>query len=141
MSEAVENQRLISAMTKLARQRDERSRKAMYMAMLRANFYIPTEPSADDSGETQFVKGDPLQGHDVYVAFTSEAALQRWRPGHLTPTRMVGLDLFPMLSGVRPGSVLINPGNDVGGELYRNEIAILADAVPQYKAWLASQSL
>ena len=48
---------------------------------------------------------------------------------------MKGTDLFPMLSTTKLGSVLINPKSDVGGELYRNEVQMLADAVPQLQAW------
>ena len=137
MTEVRENDRLLKAMKKLARVRDERSRKALYSALLRANLYIPIQAVGDDATETAFLQAEPLQGQPVYVAFTSAQAIGTWRPGHLQHTQMSGMDLFPLLDSCKAASLLINPGGDMRGELYRNEIATLSEAVPRYKAWLA----
>jgi len=40
-----------------------------------------------------------------------------------------GRAVFPMLMRVRTGSLLVNPGGAVGGELYRNEVEAIAAAV------------
>ena len=106
----------------------------MYMALLRASLYVPTEPESGGQLQARFAQDEPLQGRPVFVAFTTRKALERWSADHDEHVMMKGTDLFPMLSTTKLGSVLINPKSDVGGELYRNEVQMLADAVPQLQA-------
>ena len=138
MTDAPENQRLLKSMKALARTRSERSRKAMYMALLRAELYVPTEASMGGRDEDVFAQDDPLHGNPVYVAFTSLEALRQWRPAEGSFTKMDGMTFFPILSESKAASVLLNPKGELGGELYRNEILVLAEAVPQLKSWLES---
>ena len=80
------------------------------------------------SGDAPKVAGD-LSGWDSYAAFTDAEHLQLWsaRP---TDYRIIkGRALFPLLMSLRTGSLLINPGGLVGGELYRNEVEAIASAV------------
>ena len=46
---------------------------------------------------------------------------------------MKGFELFPPLVSVNPGSLLLNPGFRFGGELYLNELKMLAKAAPKYR--------
>ena len=135
MSDTDENARLLKAMTVLARRRDEPSRKAMYMALLRATLHVPTEPDPERPDEARFAQDEPLHGRPVYVVFTSISALTLWRPQSPSHTTMSGMEFFPVLAGSDLGSCLINPKGDVRGELYRHEVQMLAEAVPRLRAW------
>ncbi len=135
MSDSPENERLLKSIKTLARTRSERSRKAMYMALLRSQLYVPVD-GGDGGGVERFLQDQPLQGQPVYVVFTSLEALALWRPDHAEVVKMDGMSLFPALRDSQAASVLINPKGQLGGELYRNEISVLADAVPQLRAWL-----
>jgi hypothetical protein len=119
--DATANPNLIDAIRALSRQRDTPTRNSMYRQMLRARFFLPKNP---DGRPTTF--GD-LQGATVYGVFTDSDALRWWNP--LWPDREIvsGRSLFPMMARTGLGSLLINPGGRVGGELYRNEVQMLAD--------------
>ena len=130
-----ENARLLRAMTILARKRDEPSRKTMYRALLSARLYVPTEPDTDAVGSSHFAQDEPLHGRCVYVAFTSLADLERWRPESTEHTVMTGREFFPVLAQSDLGSCLINPKGDVRGELYAHEVVMLSDAVDKLQAW------
>ncbi len=44
------------------------------------------------------------------------------------------MELIEVLGASQIGSLLINPKGTVGGELYRHEVEMLADAIPRLKA-------
>lgn len=117
-----ENPALIDAIRALSRARDPRTRNAMYRQMLRATFLLPV----DDAGAP--VAFGELQGFPVFGVFSDPAALRWWDPIRAGVEHVPGRRLFPMLARTGLGSVLINPEGRVGGELYRNEVQMLADA-------------
>jgi hypothetical protein len=122
-------------MTVLARKRDEPSRKSMYMALLHATLYVPTEADSEQPEGTRFAQDEPLHGRSVYMAFSSLAGLTRWRPESTSHTAMLGRELFPILAKSELGSCLINPLGDIRGELYRHEVEMLSEAVDRLRAW------
>ena len=134
------NERLLKAIRKLAKQRTPDNRKAMYMAVLRASFIIPTESATKNGDSAQFAQDAPLQGRPVFVAFTSVDAMKNWRPENEAHITMQGMDLMERLVVGPAASLLINPKNTVGGELYRNELKTLADAAPKLRAWLNQET-
>lgn len=136
MSQPEENESLHEAMKNMAKARDQATRQRMYRQLLRAYFYIPTRPEAEGSAIQSFEQDDPLQGFPVYVAFTQPRMMTRWKGGETSHTVLRGTELFPILSGSKIGSLLINPKGSPRGELYRNEVSALADAAPRYQAWL-----
>ena len=136
-----ENARLLRTMKTLAKKRDEPSRKAVYMALLSATLYVPTEADPEQPDETRFAQDEPLHGRSVYVAFTSLSDLKRWHPEGTSHTTMQGRELFPILAQSELGSCLINPLGDIRGELYQHEVEMLSDAVDKLKAWRAGSAM
>ena len=133
-----ENKPLHDAMQKLARKRDDASRKFVYRSLLRAQLYIPTVGDGSADGIEVFAQDEPIQGLPVYAIFTTQDHLRQWHGADRTFTTMDGTALFPILHGANAGSVVINPKSNLRGELYRNEIEVLAEAAPKYRAWLDS---
>ena len=70
----------------------------MYMALLRSCLVIPLEKT-DHSEEMGYVKDEALQGLPVYVAFTSEDAMKKWRPEHTDGKEIDATDFFLTLQG------------------------------------------
>ena len=136
MTNHEENKQLHDAMQKLAKKRDDASRKVVYRSLLRAKLYIPIQGDGTGSEIEVFAQDEPIQGHPVYVAFTTLKMLRVWH-GEAEPfTTTDGMALFPALHIAKAGSLMINPKSNLRGELYRNEIEVLADAAPKYRAWL-----
>ncbi|TNE44629.1 MAG: SseB family protein [Deltaproteobacteria bacterium] len=131
MDATEKNEVLLQSMKQLAGSRNEMNRKSMYMALLHATFIVPLEDSAEQDEPLPFAKDEPLHNLPVYVAFTSVKAMQKWRPEQEEFEEIKGTDLFPRLNAERIGSLLINPRNPIGGELYRNEVMVIAEAVPR----------
>jgi hypothetical protein len=118
-----ENTALIDAIRVLSKSRDDASRQAMYRNMARGRFLLPIE--ADGAPR---VFGD-LTGWPVYGVFTDEPALERWDPRGTRYEVLHARQLFPRLARLPLGSLLINPDGQIGGELYRNEVEMLAAAI------------
>ena len=118
-----ENPKLIEAIRKLSKQRDGASRQAMYRQMIRATFLLPV----DETGAP--VPMGELMGFPVFGVFTDADCLFGWDPRVTRYERLHGRVLFPRMARTGLGSLLINPKGKVGGELYRNEVEMLADAI------------
>ncbi len=120
-----ENPLLVDAMRTMAKSRDHSHRTALYRALLDATLFLhvtaPNDPTPQAVGE--------LVGYDVFAAFTSVAAVRRFDPRRPPVVRLRGRELFPSLLNQNVGSILIDPRSEVGGELYRNELETLSDAV------------
>jgi hypothetical protein len=113
---------VIEAMRGVAESRDMAARQSLYRTLLRSPLLMPM------NGDNPRIAGD-LVGWDVYAAFTSWEALRRWDPRAPSFQVIKGRALFPMLLQKRCGSLLLDPGSQIGGELYRNEVEALAGAV------------
>ncbi len=131
MNSTDKNDVLLQSMKQLAGNRSEMNRKSMYMALLHATLVVPLEDSSEQDEPLPFAKDEPLHNLPVYVAFTSVKAMNKWRPEHEEFQEIKGMDLFPRLNAERIGSLLINPRNPIGGELYRNEVMVIAEAIPR----------
>ena len=125
------NEALLQSIKHLAENRSEMNRKSMYMALLNATLIVPLEGSEVRESSLPFATDEPLHNLPVYVAFTSVKAMHKWRPEQEEFEEIQGMELFPKLNAERIGSLLINPSNTIGGELYRNEVAVIAEAVPR----------
>lgn len=112
---------------------DIAARKRLWSRLLRATLLVPLKHAA--SGAVGIGADLPLRvfgelaGAEVVAAFTDATALRAHDPRPLPYARLSGSELFPLLAARRVGSLLLNPGQGVRGELYRHEIESIAEAV------------
>ena len=126
------NESLIEAMRLLARNRDDWHRKQVYQEVLRANLVVPVKrpvTDAEDLTLEDLVAADELVGRPSFVAFTDLSGLKKWRRDHEYYQVIQGVPFVLLLASGKVGSLLINRGGKVGGELYYNEIDTMARAV------------
>lgn len=127
--ESTENPQLLDAMRAAAGKRTPEARNALYRAMLRATLLL----RVDGAGRPMAV--GKIQSWDVFAAFTSLAALRLYAPTVDGYRVLPGRQLFPSLLDLKVGSLLIDPGGRLGGELYRNELETLARAARPTRAF------
>jgi hypothetical protein len=99
--------------------------EAVERALLNATLLLPVDEADAAKSFGQ------LASWETYAVFTDAAAVERFEPRGVVVRHVGGRDLFPQLMGaeLRAGSLLVNPGGQLGGELYRNELETLAKAV------------
>ena len=120
----VRNPEIIQQMRRLSRTRSHGDRMKLYRQLLRADLLVPVE--AEDSNKPAQI--DDIAGFPVFGAFTDLKSVLYFDPRAL-PLRVIpGRAYFPMLMKQRAGSLRLNPGAIVGGELYRNELESIAGA-------------
>ncbi|MFT5682890.1 MAG: hypothetical protein ACI8RZ_003814 [Myxococcota bacterium] len=119
------NPLVIQQMRKLSRTRDHQDRMELYRRLLRATLLVPVE---SEGGLKPAVIGE-LVGFEVFGAFTDLKSVLYHDPRGVPLRAVSGRELFPMLVNLRAGSLRLNPGAVVGGELYRNELESIAGAV------------
>ena len=117
-----ENPSLLEAIRGAAGKRTPEARNLLYRALLRSTFLL----RMDGAGQPLAV--GKLQSWDVFAAFTSFDALRLYAPTVDAFKTLPGRQLFPSLLDLKVGSLLIDPGGRLGGELYRNELETLARA-------------
>jgi hypothetical protein len=119
---APDNAPLADAMRACARDREMATRQALYRQLVRGTFLLPVD------GGAPRVVGD-LAGWPIFAVFTDHASYADWDPRLPAVDLMPGRALWGRLLAAGVGSVLINPGGRLGGELYRHEVESLALAV------------
>lgn len=137
---------LIRAMRRLASERTPAARNRMYHCLMATALLVPlrddeVSPPTDAEGFSEvdtalarkFAVLESLAGESVLAAFVEQDALHRLRPG-CSSARVRGWQLFPLLVPLRPASLLLNRGGSAGGELYRHEIEMLAEASARWRA-------
>ena len=122
----VKNPLLLDAMKLLSRNRTHECRVSVYQQLINATLLLAT---AD--GEPMVVGS--LGKWSCYGAFTDYASMRQWDPRGCAHRQLYGIDLFPLLQELDAGSLLLNPGGDVRGELYKNEIDTMVRAVSRFK--------
>jgi len=118
----VTNAPLLEAVRAVAKQRLPRLRQALYRQLLMADLLL----LVDDEGAPRVV-GD-ISGWPCFALFTDTASLTLWDPRGGLVNVVKGRTLFPNLMQHRFGSVFLNQHGLLGGELYRNEVEMLANA-------------
>jgi len=113
---------VLEAMNLLSTKRDWSARKTLYRMLLDTSFVFPVDPMGAPLVE------EHIASWPVCTAFTSYATLFRHHPAGVACKIIVGSELFPELVDRRFGSLRINSGSDVRGELYFNELEMLKDA-------------
>lgn len=127
--ESTENTPLLDAMRAAAGKRTPEARNALYRAMLRSTLLLRVD------GEGRPLAVGKIQSWDVFAAFTSLTALRLYAPTVDAYRVMPGRQLFPALLDLKVGSLLVDPGGRLGGELYRNELETLARAARPTRAF------
>jgi hypothetical protein len=119
------NEAVERAIRKVAETKSEQDRHGLYRALLNATLLLPVDEADAAKSFGQ------LASWETYAVFTDAAAVERFEPRGVVVRHVGGRDLFPQLMGaeLRAGSLLVNPGGQLGGELYRNELETLAKAV------------
>ncbi len=129
---ALDDSRLVAAMTHLSRARDAAARNKVYLALCRAHLVLPlAEGAADDDPIPREI--DRLADLPVAAVFTDWDTLDAFAPRGLPTVVLQGFDIFPLLDAHRVASVQINPRGRVGGELYRNEIQTITDGIKRIR--------
>jgi len=116
------NPRLLEAMKAAAKKRDQSSRFALYRAFMASTLMVPL-----DDGQLEVV-GD-LGGFEVFGCFTDAQMAERYDPRGVELLHVRGRRLVNRLLERKVGSLLINPGGTIRGELYRTELESIANAM------------
>ena len=129
---------LHQAMKSLAMGKNDSQRRKVYELMMTADLSIALQPGVEPEealdDPSKWLITEYLQGMPVFVVFTCADAVEVFSEGAPSTLDLRGFKLFPKLVSVKPASLLINPGFRFGGELYLNELRMLANAAPRYKA-------
>ena len=129
---------LHQAMKSLAMGKNDSQRRRVYELMMTANLHVALQPGAEveraSDDPSSWLINEYLQGMPVFVAFTCEDAVGVFKEGAPSTFQLRGFQLFPKLVSVKPASLMINPGFRFGGELYLNELRMLAKVAPRYRA-------
>lgn len=126
----LDNAALWAAMRTASRDRSQESRLALYRALINATFLL----AVASPGSEEPLCLEMMGPWPVFAAFTDATSLRAHDPRGLPRQRLYGHELFPRLMRTPIGALKINPGGEVGGELYRNEIETLANAVRRFSS-------
>ncbi|MEL6342729.1 MAG: SseB family protein [Myxococcota bacterium] len=124
----VENPRLSMAMRKVSKVRTHNARMELYQEMINATFLMVVE----SAGGLKPKVIDHMGPWEVFAVFTDEDSIRLYDPRGVAVRKLYGHELFPLLMGTQLGSLKINPNGNIGGELYRNEVQTIADAVARF---------
>lgn len=125
-TEDIDSEPLMAAMRTLSKQRTHDARVALYQALLNARLLLISQ----DGRPRQI---DTIGKWPIFGVFTDAAAMRHFDPRGTETQAMYGHDVFPLMMDINAGIVRINPDGLVGGELYRNEVEVLARAVQRFR--------
>lgn len=126
------NPRVIETMQRLSKERSMRARITLYNRLLGARLALLLDAELADprrQTEARLRVIEQLAGTDVVAAFTDDESHRAYDPRERPFVVWTGRELFPLLAARKVGSLLINPGSGVRGELYRNEIMTISDGI------------
>ena len=118
----LKNTKITSQMRILSKKRDYASRVALYQQLLNAELLLYVD---EDSPKVYGTIGN----FNSYALFTEDKYYYHYDPRGVDVIRKYGHEIFYELYELKAGSVWINPKGLVGGELYQNEIEMLAKAM------------
>ena len=122
------NEMVLDAMRHLAKVRDWSARKTLYRLLIDADFLVPM----NEENVPKTV--DKIGSFPVCAIFTDQNLFLKATPlGHAFEV-IQGKALFPILAAKRFGSMRINPGTEVRGELYLNELQTLVQGIERLAA-------
>jgi len=132
--ENIDNPRLRKSMRKVSRVRSHEARMELYREMINATFLMIVE----NEGSLKPRQLGTLGRFAVFGVFTDVDSLRSFDPRGTAVRKLYGFELFPMLMNMDIGSLKINPEGDIGGELYRNEVQTIAEAVLRFRGPVGS---
>ena len=118
----LKNTKITSQMRVLSKKRDYASRVELYQQLLNAELLLYVD---NDSPKVYGTIGK----FNSYALFTEDKYYYHYDPRGVDVVRKYGHEIFYELHQLKAGSVWINPKGQVGGELYQNEIEMLAKAM------------
>lgn len=149
----VSNPRLIEAMRRLSKERDMSSRQKVYWAVVRSEVLLalsssPPQSILSDNGHAQWVETGlkeishisssvslrdfkSITNYRSAAIFSDLDALDLIDPRGCDFIKLPGRLAILLALSQNWDSLLINPRSDVGGELYRNELASIRDGLKQ----------
>ena len=122
---ALKNKELLQSMKKMSQSKQHSLRIALYKTLLNSSLLLL---STKAKPEHPLQTGQIMQ-YPVFTCFTDYEAARCFDPrvGHLK--EMYAYQIFKSVWDLNVGSLQINPKGDIGGELYRNEVETLIQAV------------
>ena len=130
------NPRMLATMRAMARHPSNESRRDVYASLVNATLLVPLAGDEVDEGPDSFQVLELLEGLPVFAAFSDWNALRSWSPRGCRYEAVHGSELFEQLLERHCASLLINPGGDLGGELFRNEIEMIVEGIGAYRRLL-----
>ncbi len=117
------------AMRRLAKLRSMDARHALYRALVGATLLLAVEHDALDGTIHPLEDEEDLGGRATWLAFSAPEKVQEHslQPQHVS---LSGLRLVQAALHRRIGSLRLDFGSAVGGELYANELESIAEAIP-----------
>ena len=134
-----ENPRLMKAMERLSKERNQSARQKLYWALSKANLLLalnqmpsdPASPSQEDlhaNLHTVYFS----KSYDSAIVFSDWESVLRYdfRGMHVYP--LLGRKIVHLLVQRSIASLLINPRGQTGGELYKNELESIYEVMKDY---------
>ncbi len=130
------NPRLVQAMRTLAdkQARTQDARQQLYKALVNSRFLMPFDPAAGPEADPEeaIERVDFRNGRPVFAAFSDFESMRLWRPLQTEYMPTHGSVLFEWLCEEEASTLLLNPNGTIGGELFSNELQMLAEAVRRF---------
>ena len=146
--------RLVDAMRRLSTKRDMSSRQKLYWAVIRSDVILaldtyPAQNLTQERGRIQWIKAGTEQisdmsnsvslrnfkdvtGYRSAAIFSDQDAFEAMDPRGLNCVRLPGRLAISLVLDQGWDSLLINPHNPVGGELYRNELVSIVEGLAKF---------
>lgn len=128
------NPKLIEAMRAVARSAEVPARQALYAALANAELVVPIDPETLDGPPDQHAPLvlEDFEGGPVFAVFSDVDALRGWRHEGHPWAGVHGVDFFAHAQRAGVTSVRVNPDGEIGGELYRNEVAAIVEGIRKF---------
>ena len=119
------NKDLLKDMKRLSKQRQHSARIALYKTLLNSSLLLLVE----NENDSQPLQTGTLAGFPVFTCFTDYESARCYDPRVGSLHETFAFQIFQNIWALNIGSLQINPKGDIGGDLYRNEIETLIQAI------------
>lgn len=139
---------LLDAMKRVSQERSHQARQRLYWAFVKGRLLLSLkgEPRREAIGPltqpeelAQALSAYELEDYSSITGYSSAAVFSTWEgalrchPDGRLLVEVKGRALLPLLLARGVGSLLINPRGTVGGELYRNELTSMEEAMTEWE--------
>ena len=122
---ALKNKTLLQSMKRMSKSKQHSLRIELYKALLNSTLLLLTS----EDNPSQPLQTDSIMNYPVYTCFTDYESARCYDPRVGQLSELFAYQIFNQVWDLNVGSLQINPKGDIGGELYRNEIETLIQAV------------